>query len=392
MKLAVAALVLTTAIGAAADEPRPSSCVIAVDKQVPVKAGTGRTVYCGLDLGSRSVKLSVVSMEKGRPTTVREERICKRALGMGALVFDSKTSTAGPLPPDAIDRLVGTINEYKDICTRDGGTIVAAGATQWARDATNVAAVTARVKDATAIRVDVLSPTQEAVYAYVAGSVRTPGRIVLDSGSNSFQLSWQEKGSATTQSILVPFGYVRAAANDFEPAADYASARAAYQQRAGAAIEQELGRLRPPLSLARLRDLVARGKLGPELIALGEDGAAVPLVVRGWLRDSAGAWTIDQKKYDEALNGHRTTDRSFGIMTAPPLSKAEVQSYLRAITPADFKALTSEPLRGLYGQKALVVPALVDLLLGELGASRLVTVPQEVTTGNILTQLRDDPR
>jgi len=49
-------------------------------------------------------------------------------------------------------------------------------------------------------------------------------------------------------------------------------------------------------------------------------------------------------------------------------------------------------LRGLYGQKALVVPALADLLLGELGASRLVTVPQEVTTGNILTQLRDDQR
>ena len=248
MRLAVAALVLTTAVSAAADEPRPSSCVIAVDKQVPVKAGPGRAVYCGLDLGSRSAKLSVVSMEKGRPKTIREERICKRALGMGALVFDSKTSTARPLPPDAIGSLVSTINEYKDICTRDGGTIVAAGATQWARDATNVAEVTARVKDATGIRVDVLSPIQEAVYAYVAGSVRTPGRIVLDSGSNSFQLSWQEKKSATTQSILVPFGYVRAAANDFEPASDYASARAAYQQRARAAIEQELGRLSPPLT------------------------------------------------------------------------------------------------------------------------------------------------
>ena len=58
---AVAALVLTTAMWAAADEPRPSSCVIAADKQVPVKAGPGRTVYCGLDLGSRSAKLSVVS-------------------------------------------------------------------------------------------------------------------------------------------------------------------------------------------------------------------------------------------------------------------------------------------------------------------------------------------
>jgi hypothetical protein len=236
----------------------------------------------------------------------------------------------------------------------------------------------------------VLSPTQEAVYSYVAGSVRMPGRIVLDPGSNSFELAWQEKGSTTIASILVPYGYVRAAANDFDSASDYASGRAAYQQHARAAIEQELGRLSPPLTLSRLRALVGKGEIGPELIALGEDGAVVPLVVRGWLRDGSGGWTVDPKTYDAALNGHRRTDRSFGIMTAPPLSPADVQSYLRGIRPDDFKALTSEPVRGLYGQKALVTPALAELLLGELGASRLVTVPQEITTGHILTRLPDD--
>jgi hypothetical protein len=41
----------------------------------------------------------------------------------------------------------------------------------------------------------------------------------------------------------------------------------------------------------------------------------------------------------------------------------------------------------LYGQKALVVPALAELLLRELGAERLVMVPQETTTGLILAQL-----
>jgi hypothetical protein len=283
---------------------------------------------------------------------------------------------------------VRTINEYKEICARDGGSILAAGATQWARDATNIADVGARVKEGTGIRFDVLSPTQEADYSYAAGSVRTPGRIVLDAGSNSFELAWQPKGSTTIASILVPYGYVRAAVNDFDSASDYASARAAYQQRARAAIEQELGRLSPPLTLSRLRSLVGKGEIGPELIALGEDGAVVPLVVRGWLRDGSGGWTADQKTYDAALNGHRAVDRSFGIMTAPPLSPAEVQSFLRGMGPGDFKALTSEPRRGLYGQKALVTPALAELLLRELGASRLVTVPQEVTTGHILTRLR----
>jgi hypothetical protein len=135
---------------------------------------------------------------------------------------------------------------------------------------------------------------------------------------------------------------------------------------------------------------VARGEIGPEIIALGEDGAVVPLAVRGWLRDRSGSWTSDQKAYDAALGEHRSADRSFGVMTAPPLSKADVQSYVRGIRPADFKASRSEPVRGMYGQKALVTPALAGLLLGELGATRLVTVPQEVTTGHILTRLRYD--
>jgi len=41
----------------------------------------------------------------------------------------------------------------------------------------------------------------------------------------------------------------------------------------------------------------------------------------------------------------------------------------------------------LYGQRALAVPALVDLLLRELGASRLIVVPQESAVGNILAHL-----
>ena len=153
-------------------------------------------------------------------------------------------------------------------------------------------------------------------------------------------------------------------------------------------IEQELGRLRPARTLSGLRQLVRQGKIGPEIIALGEDGAAVPLAVRGLLRDGAGGWITDQARYDAALSGHRSADPSFGTMTAAPLSPADVESFLRGIGPADFKTLRSEPVRGLYGHKALVVPALAELLLRELGATRLVTVPQEMTTGHILTGLR----
>jgi hypothetical protein len=233
---------------------------------------------------------------------------------------------------------------------------------------------------------DVLSREQEAEYSYSAAALNRPGRLVLDTGSNSFELAWQEEGAPGISSITVPYGYVRGAANDFEPAKDYRAGVAAYQARVREMIERDLAALTPPTSLARLRELVAAGKVGPELIALGEDGATAPLAVRGRLRQTGG-WVSDGRKYDAVLGGPRPHHPSFGVMTAAPVKAAEVATYLRGIRPADFAALKSQPVRGLYGEKALVVPALVDLLLRELGATRLVTVPQEVTTGHVLRKL-----
>jgi hypothetical protein len=305
---------------------------------------------------------------------------------MGALVFDSTTGTARGLPDDAIGHLVETIREYQKICTQDGGVVAAAGATQWARDATNIADVQARVKTETGLLFEVLTPEQEAEYGYVAAAANTPGRLVLDPGSNSFEIAWQETGSPIIRSILIKYGYVRGAVNDIEPAADYAAGRGQYQTKARAQIEDELGKLTPPMSLAKLHQLVADKKIGPELIALGQDGA-VHLSVRGLLRSGAGGWIAEPDAYAEALRKQTlTVDPAFGILTADPIRPADVTAYLDGIRPADFKRLTSEPARSLYGQKALVVPALVDLLFRELAATRLVMVPQETTTGHILAK------
>src|SRR5262245_12606657 len=81
------------------------ACSIAPDKDVPIAPGPGRRVFCGLDLGSRSVKLSVVSMVPGSRSTVRDERLCRRTLGMGAQTFDSSTKTAKALPAASIGAL-----------------------------------------------------------------------------------------------------------------------------------------------------------------------------------------------------------------------------------------------------------------------------------------------
>jgi len=344
-------------------------------------------VFCGIDIGSKTVKLSVVSMVPGTNASVRNERLCRRALGMGALVFDSTTSTARPLPEDAIGSLAETIGEYQAICRTDRGQMVAAGATQWARDATNVGTVKTRVKTATGLDFDVLSPVQEADYGYVAASVNTPGRIVLDAGSNSFQIAWQLKGARDIRSVLVEYGYVRGATNDFEPASDYAAGRATYQTKARTKIEDVLGRLSPPMSLAALAKLVRDGALGPDLLALGQDGA-IQLFVRATLRDDHGAWVTDARTYDARMAQTTfETHPSFGVMTAPPILPGELRAFAQKMSAADFKTLTSDPAKGLYGQRALVVPALVDLLMHELGLRQLVMIPHEITTGHILAKL-----
>jgi Ppx/GppA phosphatase family len=369
------------------DAPAPASCLIQPDRTKPVAPASGRTVYCGLDVGSKTVKLSVVSMVRGQNATIRDERQCKRTLGMGALVFDSTSRTARPLPDESIAYLSETVNDYRHQCALDGGAIVAAGATQWARDATNTADVLRQVKAETGVTIEVLSAAQEAEYSYVAAAAGTPGRIVLDPGSNSFELAWQARGTGVVRSIMVPYGYVRGAVNDIEPASDYAAGRAAYQAKAKLQIESELARLTPPMSLASLRSLVTSGAIGPDIIALGQDGA-VQLSARGLLRRADRTWVADAVGYDAVLiKQPRGLDRSFGVLTAEPLSLDELAAFFGGITATDFNALATEPIRSLYGQKALVVPALVHMLLRELGAARLVMVPQEITTGHILVKL-----
>jgi hypothetical protein len=96
----------------------------------------------------------------------------------------------------------------------------------------------------------------------------------------------------------------------------------------------------------------------------------------------------DAKAYDERVGRSAfISDPVFGVMTARPIAAAELAAFKAGIGLADFKMLTTDPVKGLYGQRALVNPALVDLLMRELGLRQLVMVPQEITTAHILARL-----
>src|SRR5262245_30894218 len=114
--ISAAALTERVLNAAARQSLAPIACSIAPDKDVPIVTGPGRKVFCGLDLGSRTAKLSVVSMVPRSRATVRDERLCRRTLGFGAQVFDASTKTAKALPPTSIENLSATINEFRTIC------------------------------------------------------------------------------------------------------------------------------------------------------------------------------------------------------------------------------------------------------------------------------------
>jgi hypothetical protein len=270
------------------------------------------------------------------------------------------------------------MKEYQAFCALDGGKMVGADATEWARHATNIAEVKRAVAAGTGIGIDVLTPDEEARYGYSAATRGRAGHLVLDPGSNSFQVTSQPRGEEAPRGISVPLGYEQAANLYFAKASSYESGRRAYA-------DEIRGRL-AALDAPRLRAAVASGKLGRAIIALGQD-AAVQLVVGGALRDASGQWLQDEAAYARKASEVRAMPSpEYGEVTEI-LKAAQIGDYLRSLGgPGQLLQLLADPVRGRYGNKALVVPALLDVLMRDLGVDTVVLTPAEMPIGYILAK------
>lgn len=370
--------------------PAPT-CSGVTSKTTPITLGDPqRKVYCALDLGSNNIKLQVLSMEPNKPLSFKDERQCRTRLGFGAKVFDSTTMTAKPLAASDVTNLIAVMKEFQQICTLDGGTMAGAEATQWARDATNIADVKAMVKTATTLDIEVLTPEQEGQYGYVAGTRNAAEKFSLDPGSNSFQIGWLPKGATTIRTASVPFGYVRAAAKHYPAAtADtYDVARAKHAAEAKMLLNTALAALTPPTDLAALKASIVAGDLKPELFIVGQDGA-LHLSVRAQLRDAGGVWISDKTAYDTRVAMEQPmANASFGDITTI-LTPTELTNWFSTVVkPADFMTLRTAPVREVYGEKSLANAVLLDMLTTELGLTTIVLVPQEMPAGYILAKVK----
>jgi Ppx/GppA phosphatase family protein len=381
-------LVLAVADAAAAapptppQSPPPSACSIAPDKAQPVVA-PGREIYCAIDVGSRNVKLVVSSMEPGKPLTLRDERSCRSRLNLGTKVYDA-AAPAGrqdkPLSAVDVEALANVMNEYQLQCARDKGKLVGADATEWARHAANIGEIRQALLARTSLDLDVLTPELEARYGYLAATRGRAGYLVVDAGSSSFQITSQTPGQEAPRGVSVPLGYEQAARIHFAEAEGYEGGQRAYADD----VKRRL--TGAGLDLTDLRAAVAGGKLGRRIVALGQDGA-IHLAVGGLLRDGTGRWLQDEAAYARALGAVRATFSAEDGEVLRVLKAGEIGAYLRSLSEASqLLQLRADPVRALYGNKALVVPVLFDVLMRELDVDTLVLTPAEMPTGYILAK------
>ena len=366
------------------------TCTGVKDKTKAIMPATGRKVYCAVDLGSNNLKLQVISMEEGKPLSFKDERACRVKTEFGKKVYDSTAMVAKPLPAASITDLVAAMTEFKRICTLDQGELVGAEATQWGRWATNMAEVKTMVMTATGTAIEVLTPEQEGQYGYVAATRNAPEKISLDPGSNSFQIGWYPKGATVARTVSVPFGYVLGATEFYTEASTetYAVAAGKHAAKLKMLFDEELKKLTPPTSLADLKAAVTAANLKPEIFVVGQDGA-LHLSVKAQLRDPAGKWidTADGYAMRVAME-MPMADPMFGDITTK-LTPADLTKFLTTeIKDADFAALRSAKVRGIYGEKALANAVLLDLLVRELGLTTIVLVPQEMPAGYILAKIK----
>jgi hypothetical protein len=358
----------------------------ASDRNVAITPAANRQVYCAIDLGSNNAKLQVISMEMGQPLSFKDERQCRVRLGFGGMVYNGTTMVRSPLKDTEIANLIATMKEFQRVCALDKGTLVGAEATQWARDATNITDVSAMVKAATTLEIDVLTGEEEGAYGYVAATRNSPEKFSLDPGSNSFQIGWLPKGGTSARTVSVPLGYQRAADMFYSETTmdSYDVARAKHAAEVKTRLDAELAKLTPPTSLAALKADITAGNLKPEIFAVGQD-SALHLSIKAQLRDMAGTWIDTQAGYDDRVSMERPmVNAMYGDITTV-LTPADLSGFFTTvIKQADYDVLRSAKVRDIYGEKALANAVLIDTLVKELGLTTIVLVPQEMPAGYIL--------
>ncbi len=140
-----------------------------------------------VDMGTNSTRLLVAEVDgigRDAPLTPIDRRMHITRLGQGV-------DRSRALAPDAIERTVAVLREYRDVIREQGATRVRATATSAARDASNRAEFFDAVHDALGVEPELLSGHEEAELSFrgaTAGLDAPAPYLVVDIGGGSTEL------------------------------------------------------------------------------------------------------------------------------------------------------------------------------------------------------------
>jgi hypothetical protein len=347
----------------------------------PLPPVQGRKRHCVIDIGSRNVKLVVASTQGSDPRSLQDERQCQTRLQLGEKTFDAGARAGRPLGPADRDLLAGVVAAYVAQCTHDGGQVTGTLATEWARRTTNVADIRRTVMARAGVEMEVVDGDREGRYGYHSATRGARGKLVLDFGSRSVQLSYWPLGTAAPSALALPLGIDEAGDRFFGKAqySDFRSARDAFL----AAVRAGAGRF-----LAQVREDLRRARLTAEIYSLSENGD-VPLAVAGKLWDASGRHPVSEEAYGAAVKAAQVKrDPTFGVVTAVmPVKSLEALSARLEGDQALFDQLRSVSVGRVFGYKMLAFPALLTMLAHDLGVKTVVLVPQEMADGLIVDRM-----
>lgn len=370
----------STSAGGAPLTCRPEGPLVA-----PASDEPARTVACAIDVGSRNVKLIVGSIAGNDANTFRNDRQCRTRFQLGDKTTDKTTGEPRKLRDADQDALIDVFGGYAARCKSDGGKLFGAVATEWARNVPNASDVQRMVERRAGFQLQILSRDEEARYGYVAATRGQRGKLVLDFGSRSLQLSFWGRSSAAPVVVGVPHGIDALGDRFFSGpgVSNYNAGQTGLRQALRADLEP---------FFAKVREARGKGEIDGQLFSLGENGdLALALEGKLWTGDAPRA--VTDAKYAAAVKTVQPMkDPQRGIITAV-FSPQQLTGPTRLFEQHQslFEDLRSSGLKRVYGNKMLVYPALIALLEGELDLDEIVLVPQEMADGVLLERLGATP-
>ncbi|AEB72602.1 exopolyphosphatase [Lentilactobacillus buchneri] len=155
-----------------------------------------------IDLGSNSVRMTIsrISDDGTYETVAQEKEYVRLSENMGVEKI---------LQPEAIERTIGALKNFKTIYSKLDHLNIVAVATAAVRQATNQKQFLKRVKNDIGINLNVISGTREAYYDYVGVSETLPATnaVIIDTGGASAEIVLVQNGKVSNL-ISIPIGSV----------------------------------------------------------------------------------------------------------------------------------------------------------------------------------------